>query len=85
MAFAMDRSNEILIDAFAKTLRSVRENAGLTQEQLAERADISVRFISFLETGRRQPSLSALAAVSRGLGISVSSLMVFVENNYKDK
>jgi transcriptional regulator with XRE-family HTH domain len=75
----MDRINETLVTAFATSLREARIRAGLTQEELAERADVSVRFISFLETGRRQPSLSALSAVSAGLGLSLSELIAAVE------
>lgn len=60
----MDRQNDSLIAAFAAALSEERERAALTQEELAERADVSARFISFLETGRRQPSLSTLHALS---------------------
>lgn len=76
----MKRSNEHLIVAFADALREARLAAGMTQEDLAERADVSVRFISFLETGKRQPSLNAIAAVSAGLGMSMSSLVTSVED-----
>lgn len=44
----MGRSNQPLIAAFADALREARQKAGLTQEDLAERADVSVRFISLL-------------------------------------
>lgn len=76
----MDRSNQPLIAAFADALREARQKAGMTQEDLAERADVSVRFISLLETGKRQPSLSALAAVSAGLGQPMSALTMAVES-----
>jgi len=79
MARAMERRNESLVAAFADTLREARTSAGMTQEILAERAEVSVRFISFLETGKRQPSLGALAAVSAGLGIPMSTLIRLVE------
>lgn len=82
MAHGMDRSNSTLVIAFAEILREQREAAGLTQEALAERADTSVRFISFLETGRRQPSLSAIAALSRGLGINMTDLIAATERRY---
>ncbi len=75
----MKRSNEHLVVAFADVLREARHTAGMTQEDLAERADVSVRFISFLETGKRQPSLSAIAAVSAGLGVPMSALVIAVE------
>ena len=75
----MDRSNEHLVAAFAHVLREARQSAGLTQEDLAERAEVSVRFISMLETGRRQPSLSALAALAEGLRSPMSALVSAVE------
>lgn len=75
----MDRQNDSLIAAFAAALSEERERAALTQEELAERADVSARFISFLETGRRQPSLSTLHALSKGLRISMQDLIAAVE------
>ena len=76
----MDRFNDRLVTTFATVLRDQRERAGLTQEDLAERADVSARFISFLENGRRQPTLSALAALSDGLGTSMRDLVGEVED-----
>jgi transcriptional regulator with XRE-family HTH domain len=79
MAIRMDRQNDSLIAAFAVALSEERQKAGLTQEELADRADVSARFISFLETGRRQPSLSTLHALSLGLCISMQDLVATVE------
>lgn len=78
----MDRKNERLVNAFAAALRAARHDAGMTQEDLADRAEVSVRFISQLETGKRQPSLSALEAVCRGLGMPMSALISAVERQY---
>ena len=75
----MHRSNEHLVAAFAHVLREARQSAGLTQEDLAERAEVSVRFISMLETGRRQPALSALAALADGLRSPMSAMVLAVE------
>lgn len=79
----MERSNEVLVAAFADTLRDHRERAGLTQEALAERSDLSARFVSFLETRRRQPSLTTLLAISQGLGTSMTTLVDEVEHRYR--
>lgn len=57
----------------------MRERAGLTQEQLAENADISARYISFLETRRRQPSLATLYALSVGLGVRLQDIAAEVD------
>lgn len=79
----MERSNDLLVTAFAETLVAERKRASMTQEDLADRANVSVRFISFLETGKRQPSLSALAAVSAGLGMSMTAMIASVEGRYR--
>ena len=81
MAVRMERSNDKLVAAFAGVLRDRRRQAGLTQEALAERADVSARFVSFLETGERQPSLTALATLSAGLGMA--ELVEDVERRYR--
>ncbi len=78
----MERSNERLVAAFAGVLRERRERAGLTQEDLAERADVSARYVSFLETGRRQPTLTALAALSAGVGVSMAEMVRDIEQRY---
>lgn len=78
----MERTNEPLLAAFATTLRSARTAAGLSQEDLAARADISARHISFLETRRRQPSLTILKAVSDGLGLTMSDFVGRIEEVY---
>ncbi|SMO80494.1 DNA-binding transcriptional regulator, XRE-family HTH domain [Thalassovita litoralis] len=79
----MKRQNEDLLIAFSVVLSQLRQRASLTQEELAERADVSTRFVSFLETARRQPSLSALYALSSGLGIRLQDLVIEVERQYE--
>lgn len=79
----MDRFNQPLVAAFAAALRDLRVDAGISQEELAGRADVSVRYISLLETGRRQPSLSALAALSLGLGMPMGELASAIEERLK--
>lgn len=81
----MERRNETLIAAFATTLRDRRASVGMTQEALAERADLSVRAVSFFETGKRQPTLSALAAISKGLGVAMGDLVSEVDRHFRKR
>lgn len=37
----MERTNDLLVAAFAEVLRERRQNAGLSQDELAARADVS--------------------------------------------
>ena len=43
---------------------------------------MSVRFISFLENGRRQPTLTVVVALSRGLGISLTEFAEDIEETW---
>ena len=56
------------LSSIAESLREERTRAGLTLEQLAERADLSTAHLSRLESGDRQPSVASLIALSRALG-----------------
>ena len=63
------------LSSIAESLREERTRAGLTLEQLAQRADLSTAHLSRLESGDRQPSVAALIALSRALGVSMSTLL----------
>jgi transcriptional regulator with XRE-family HTH domain len=63
------------LTTIAESLREERTRAGLTLEQLAQRAELSTAHLSRLESGDRQPSVAALIALSRALGVSMSTLL----------
>ena len=63
------------LSSIAQSLHEERTRAGLTLEQLAQRAELSVPHLSRLESGDRQPSVAALIALSRALGVSMSTLL----------
>ena len=63
------------LSSIAQSLRDERTRAGLTLEQLAQRAELSTPHLSRLESGERQPSVAALLALSRALGVSMSTLL----------
>jgi transcriptional regulator with XRE-family HTH domain len=46
----------------------------MTQEDLSERARISVSFLSMIERGERSPSLTALASIAKALGVCLADL-----------
>jgi len=75
----VERTNPDLVAAFASVMRERRKALGLSQEELAFRADLSVSYISFLETKRRQPSLTVMDVLGRQLGLSLVELMTEIE------
>ena len=55
-------------------LRGMRRERGWRLEDLAERTGLSKAYLSRLESGERQPSLTALFGVARAYGVSFSAL-----------
>ncbi|MFV0374540.1 helix-turn-helix domain-containing protein [Microbacterium sp.] len=56
-------------------LRAVRQDRGLTLEQLAASAGVSASTLSRLEAGKRQASLELLLPLTRRLGIRLDDLV----------
>ena len=56
-------------------LKQLRHARRLTQEQLAERAGLSYKFLGELERGRGNPTLTTLAALSEALGVHLVDLL----------
>ena len=61
--------------AFARNLRAAREEAGLSQEALAERAGMHRNAVALLETGKRDPRVSTVAKLAKALGIPAGELL----------
>jgi transcriptional regulator with XRE-family HTH domain len=60
-------------------LRAFRNEKRLTQEILGERVGLHPTWISHIESGRVNPTLSNLALLSEGLGIRLSELIARAE------
>ena len=56
-------------------LRAVRQERGLTLDELSSRAGMSASTLSRLESGKRQASLELLLPVTRLLGIRIDDLL----------
>jgi len=56
-------------------IRSLREGAGLTQRQLAERIGVTDKAVSKWETGRGLPDVTLVEPIARALGVSVAELL----------
>ena len=66
-------------DAFGQTLRELRKEKGLSQEDLAHESGLDRTFISLLERGKRQPSLGTTISIANALTLSASELINKVE------
>ncbi len=59
----------------------LRKALRYTQEELAERADISVSFLSMIERARRMPRVKTLAVLAGAFGIPLSELLAGVSES----
>ena len=65
---------------------SYRRAAGITQEVLAERVDVSVETVSRMERGITIPSLATVERVAKALGVELHDLFRFTgAGTAKDK
>ncbi|CAN7226079.1 helix-turn-helix transcriptional regulator [Variovorax sp. LjRoot175] len=78
-AFAKPPSKEKAQVAFGAAIRAFREERELTQEALAERADLHTTYVSSVERGERNVSLYNIARFAYGLRVPPSELMRCVD------
>lgn len=61
--------------ALSETLYTLRRKAGLSQEELAEKLDVSRQAVSKWEQGKAMPETGKLLSIARYFGVSLDDLM----------
>lgn len=75
----MVKNKEQIVNIVGRNLKQARLDKKYTREQLAERTEISVRYLTAIENETRRPGLEVLYRLIHSLGISAglaSSTMV---------
>ena len=67
--------NSELMNAFAIELKVRRNLLGISQEELAHRADVDRTFVARIETAQNQPTLSVLFRLCEGLGVAPEEMI----------
>ncbi len=75
MAQGNKKKRDPLLTAFASAIRKRRYDLSLTQEELAERCEFHVNYIGGIERAERNPSLTSIAALAKGLKCSLKDLL----------
>jgi transcriptional regulator with XRE-family HTH domain len=65
-----------IIDVVAANVRAARKAAGLSQEKLALTADVDRTYVSQVEGGRRNLTVTVLARLAKALGVTPDRLLV---------
>lgn len=73
------------LNVLGMNVRRRREEKELTQEALAERADLDPTYISGIERGMRNPSVLSVVRIAKALGITTSKLMEKVDDGKASK
>jgi transcriptional regulator with XRE-family HTH domain len=61
--------------ALGKAVEELRDEADLTQEQLADRFDSEFPSVGGIERGTSNPTYASLLRVARGLGVELSEIV----------
>ena len=66
---------EIIVQEIGKRILDRRKQLGLTQEALAEKAEVTTQFVSYAESGKRAMRPENLLKISEALGVSADYLL----------
>ncbi len=64
---------------FGRVLRQFRKDINFSQEKLSQESGLDRTYISLLERGLRQPTLTSLLKLADALGVSTVALVAKVE------
>ena len=59
----------------SENIKNLRKTKGISQEELAERCDISRNSVSLIETGKINPTILRVVDIAKVLGVDVSLLI----------
>lgn len=66
--------SDLFLEAFGRAIRERREREGLSQEDLALRADLDRTYVSGVERGVRNPTVRSILRIAEALGVQPSAL-----------
>ena len=68
-------------ERFGRNVRVCRQNLGLSQEALAEQSGLHRTYISGLESGRRNPTITVVAQLAKALRVKASDLLEDIDES----
>jgi len=63
-------------ETFARNLRENRRKSGLTQAQLAEKAEVSTHYIALIELARNIPKVETIERLAKALNVEIYELFI---------
>lgn len=68
--------HEEIVERFAQRLKELRAERGMTQAELAERAEVTTTYISKLENAGAAPGIDLVEKLATALGVGMADLFV---------
>jgi transcriptional regulator with XRE-family HTH domain len=69
-------------EAFGWTIRTLRQRRGMSQEALAAKCELDRTYISGIERGTRNPSLTNILKIADSLSVSASELFAAAQSRH---
>ena len=69
--------DEGILEVFGRNLQSIRESKGISLRNLESLTDVDFSEIHRIEKGKRNPTLTILLALAKGLGVEPKDLLDF--------
>jgi transcriptional regulator with XRE-family HTH domain len=73
------KQTDKILAAFGQAIKAYRVASGMTQEQLAEKADLHPVYLGTVERGEKNISLQNIVALCRALSVPPSCLMLVLD------
>ena len=70
----------IFLQKFGKRLRDLRKINKMSQEKLAERADLSTNFVGALERAEKEPKFTTLVKIVKAFNVFLAELLNFPDD-----
>jgi transcriptional regulator with XRE-family HTH domain len=80
-----DKSNDKTAAIVGRVLREAREASGMTQQDVAMRADMDRAYISEVENGKRAVSVDRLLRICGSMNVRAANVISDVEQDLQSK
>lgn len=74
-----DKSSDIAVEKVVEELKKARKTLGLSHEALAKKTGISRAGISFIESGKRIPTLLTCLKMAKALNLRLADILTRIE------
>ena len=72
----METTRDHILTHFGAIVRQQRVALGISQEELGYRSNLDRTYVSGIERGKRNPTLTAMVSIAKGLNLPLGALLM---------